>query len=703
MSNNTESANASIVIAILVVIMAAAWLGYAYYRGPNYKTADGGDILLLHIIVPIALIVLLLKLRHVPQVKDAIYVIIALLIIWISVKFLGILMPFLLGFGFAYLFHFFIESMQDIPLPGGKRLQLSRGWGRIVVGVTIICIVALLSMYMFLQIREQASDMSAGIQKFYNKKLVPFVVGTQLSVQTIIFPPGTPGMLIAGADRGVYKSMDNGAKWTKINRTAISIQALAMSPESPNTFIAGADEGIYRSINGGITWTQIAQESMDKAKIQVLLFHPKEPKVIYAGTDKGIYKSMDAGNSWKEIGKVSGTEVAIHALTLQPDNLNIIYAGTENGIYKSIDEVGTTWKQISQQEGLTEKDIQALVFGQGVPATLYAASAENVYKSEDSGVSWTNITSEESFPTDVIQTLSISPEIATTIYVGSTRGVYKSEDAGVNWKRIDEGKPGLLGKMEESENPIINESYNQAKKYLTHRIPTLAQAATEFVGEIIAQLSKVLIGGIGVVGTAFITLMVFIYAVKSFGEYMVQFKNLFPEKLRDTVAKYASEIDNNMRSFLRGQFLVIFIIGIISVIAYGIIGVPFFMIVGVLAGICNAIPTFGPFIGGSFAFLALLTGLAAGQYGFLGIWPPGFLFRGLMLLVAIFAIQAVDNSLISPRVMSKAVDVDPLVIMFSVLIGAAALGFWGVLLAIPIVVIIKSAITVSQELNEDVT
>ena len=46
--------------------------------------------------------------------------------------------------------------------------------------------------------------------------------------------------------------------------------------------------------------------------------------------------------------------------------------------------------------------------------------------------------------------------------------------------------------------------------------------------------------------------------------------------------------------------------------------------------------------------------------------------------------------------MSNAVDVDPLLIMFAVIVGASILGFWGVLLAIPIIVVIKSIITVSK-------
>ena len=84
-------------------------------------------------------------------------------------------------------------------------------------------------------------------------------------------------------------------------------------------------------------------------------------------------------------------------------------------------------------------------------------------------------------------------------------------------------------------------------------------------------------------------------------------------------------------------------------------------------------------------------GLAAGE--FTGI---DFLIRSLFVLGAILGIQALDNSIISPKVMSSAVDVDPLLIMFAVIVGASILGFWGVLLAIPIIVVIKSIVSVSK-------
>ena len=91
--------------------------------------------------------------------------------------------------------------------------------------------------------------------------------------------------------------------------------------------------------------------------------------------------------------------------------------------------------------------------------------------------------------------------------------------------------------------------------------------------------------------------------------------------------------------------------------------------------------------------LALLMGFAAGNFLLVG-----FLIRVVAIICAILGIQAIDNSLISPRIMSNAVDVDPLLIMFGVIVGASIFGFWGVILAIPVIVVLKSIVTVSKEL-----
>jgi len=88
-----------------------------------------------------------------------------------------------------------------------------------------------------------------------------------------------------------------------------------------------------------------------------------------------------------------------------------------------------------------------------------------------------------------------------------------------------------------------------------------------------------------------------------------------------------------------------------------------------------------------------LMGFATGNFTLVG-----FLLRAVAVLVAIIGIQTLDNALISPKIMSSVVDVDPLMIMFGVLAGAALFGFWGVILAIPALVVIKSILNVRQKL-----
>ncbi len=248
--------------------------------------------------------------------------------------------------------------------------------------------------------------------------------------------------------------------------------------------------------------------------------------------------------------------------------------------------------------------------------------------------------------------------------------------------------------MREPVEQAASEIAKSASTYVSDRIPDIAKRGSDFATFVLNGLSSVVTGAIGTVATGVLALMVFAYTVGSFREYMRKFLRLFPENQQETIKQYFLEIDANMKTFLRGQLLVIALVGILSMIVYSIIGVPFAVVVGLLAGVSNAIPTFGPYIGGLFAVLALLMGLASGNYAF-----TVFLGKLVMTIGAMFGVQMIDNSLISPRVMSSAVDVDPLLIMFSVIFGASLIGFWGVLLAIPGIVVIKSVIHVSRNIR----
>jgi predicted PurR-regulated permease PerM len=260
----------------------------------------------------------------------------------------------------------------------------------------------------------------------------------------------------------------------------------------------------------------------------------------------------------------------------------------------------------------------------------------------------------------------------------------------------EEGKYPFKDRLPVSWRPAIETAMVKITLYVQEKIPDLGARAWEILTGILARLSSGLIGTVGQISTGFFIFIIFVYAVGPFQAHMESLKNLLPENYREQITRYASEIDANMRGFLRGQLTVIIILSVISAVVYTILRVPFALLVGLLAGLCNAIPNIGPILGGAIAILACLVGLVAGSIG-----PTGFLIQLALVVGVVIGIQLLDNSLISPRIMSHAVEVHPLVVIFAVLLAANLIGIWGAVLAIPGIVVFKAVIKVSGEIRAE--
>lgn len=150
---------------------------------------------------------------------------------------------------------------------------------------------------------------------------------------------------------------------------------------------------------------------------------------------------------------------------------------------------------------------------------------------------------------------------------------------------------------------------------------------------------------------------------------------LAPPHRRDEVVDVASKVGRAMGGFFRGQLLVALLVGVLSAMALRIVGLPYWLVVGMIAGFFNLIPMVGPFIGGIPAVL-----IAA---AFLTPWHI------LYVVVALTIVQQIDNHFVSPNVMRWAVRLHPVTVMLSLLAGAALAGFSGMLLAVPVVASVK--------------
>jgi predicted PurR-regulated permease PerM len=148
-----------------------------------------------------------------------------------------------------------------------------------------------------------------------------------------------------------------------------------------------------------------------------------------------------------------------------------------------------------------------------------------------------------------------------------------------------------------------------------------------------------------------------------------------PPKHREEFSFVSGQVGTALGSFVRGQLLVAFIVGFASSIGMWLIGLPFWLLIGIIAGFLNMIPFLGPVVGAALAALVALLNGDVTQ----AIWA-----------VLIFtAIQQVDNHVITPLVQRTRVNLSPLVIVLALVIGGAVAGLLGVLVAVPMTAAVR--------------
>jgi predicted PurR-regulated permease PerM len=126
--------------------------------------------------------------------------------------------------------------------------------------------------------------------------------------------------------------------------------------------------------------------------------------------------------------------------------------------------------------------------------------------------------------------------------------------------------------------------------------------------------------------------------------------------------------------YLAGQGVLCLVIGIMALVAYLIIGLPNALLLALLAGVLEAVPMVGPMLGAIPAALVALS-IAPGKL----VW----------VIVATVVIQLLENNLLVPRVMRKAVGVNPFVSLLAIFAFSSLFGIAGALMAIPFVAIMQ--------------
>jgi predicted PurR-regulated permease PerM len=165
------------------------------------------------------------------------------------------------------------------------------------------------------------------------------------------------------------------------------------------------------------------------------------------------------------------------------------------------------------------------------------------------------------------------------------------------------------------------------------------------------------------------------YILVDLPRFKAHARRLIPPRSRAEVSEVAAKLGTVVGGFVRGQLLIALVIGVASSVVLGLIGLRYWLLVGIIAGVTNLVPLLGPIfagvVGASIAFVT-----------------EGFGFA-VLVVVAMTAVQQLDGNLMTPLIMGRTVRVHPLAVLLVVLVAGVLYGVFGMLFAVPIAAGVK--------------
>ena len=168
---------------------------------------------------------------------------------------------------------------------------------------------------------------------------------------------------------------------------------------------------------------------------------------------------------------------------------------------------------------------------------------------------------------------------------------------------------------------------------------------------------------------------------------LLRLELLLPQAWRHTAVRMGNAVCHELRLYLQGQLLIAAAVSLLSVAALAIVGVDNALALGLIIGLLNMIPYFGPFIGGVPAvFIALGDG-----------WQ-----RAALTLLALWAVQQLDGSWISPRIMGSLSGFSPAAVLLGIYAGARLCGVPGMLFAMPVMMAFRTLFRIFVQKYENI-
>lgn len=173
----------------------------------------------------------------------------------------------------------------------------------------------------------------------------------------------------------------------------------------------------------------------------------------------------------------------------------------------------------------------------------------------------------------------------------------------------------------------------------------------------------------------FIVLLYVVFIMLDYEKLLKGFRRMVPPKYRETTFRIFGDVKDSMNHYFRGQALVAFIVGILFCIGFSIIGLPMAIVLGLLIGLLNMVP-YLQLISLIPSTLLCLVCSVDSDVDFWSIWWA--------TMAVYIIVQCIQDLFLTPKIMGKAMGLNPAIILLSLSVWGTLLGFIGLIIALPL-------------------
>lgn len=215
-------------------------------------------------------------------------------------------------------------------------------------------------------------------------------------------------------------------------------------------------------------------------------------------------------------------------------------------------------------------------------------------------------------------------------------------------------------------NQTLIEKYLKSKDF-----SDALRSAMPKVFSVVGQTASIIIS----IVASMITLLYMFFILLDYETLTANWVRIFPKKNRPFWHELMTDVERELNNYIRGQGMVALCMGIMFCIGFTIIGFPMAIGLGILIGIMDLVPYLHTFALIPTAFLAMLKAADTGQ----NFW----IVFGLAFLV-FCVVQVITDMIVTPKIMGKAMGLNPAILLLSLSVWGALLGFIGLIVALPL-------------------